>query len=673
MSKRFFEVAFALGLVTVVWVAWGFMGTHFLALAMTALIAGVYLLGGWELRQFRAMTSGLSRALADLGQPPARLDDWLAQVPAPLRTAVRVRVEGQARALPGPALTPYLVGLLVMLGMLGTFLGMVLTFKGAVFALEGSADLQALRGALAEPIKGLGLSFGTSVAGVAASAMLGLMSAMARRERLQAARQLDASIAGVLRPFSPAHQREASLQALQAQAGVLPQVLAQMEGLMARLDARGQQLDAQLLERHERLQRATQTAYTELATSVGSSLERSLAEGVRAAGQSLTPVVADAMAQVVQQSERLHARLGELSAAQVGELSQRVSASAQEASRSWQAALAQHERSSQALSGNLQAALGAFSQTFEERSASLLQQVQSHLAQATAQLAEHASEQAQRSLAQAAQLLDRSEELVRGRVQSEAQWHEQQAQRMEQLAQLWRSELAALHQAEDQRGQAALERLGALEAAVAQHLAQLGASLEAPLSRLLHTASEVPQAAAGVIAQLRQEMSRMAERDNLALEERTTLIAQLHELLQAVQRSSGEQSRAVEALVDSAGTVMQQAGQRFAELLDGQAAQAGETAAQLGASAVELASLGEAFGQGVQQFQAGSDQLLDGLQRIEAALARSTARSDEQLAYYVAQARELIDLSISSQQGILEGLQQLKAEPLQLLAEGARA
>ena len=89
--------------------------------------------------------------------------------------------------LPGPALTPYLVGLLVMLGMLGTFLGMVVTLNGAVFALEGTSDLQAIRSAFAAPIKGLGLAFGTSVAGVASSAMLGLMSALSRRERMQAA------------------------------------------------------------------------------------------------------------------------------------------------------------------------------------------------------------------------------------------------------------------------------------------------------------------------------------------------------------------------------------------------------------------------------------------------------------------------------------------------------
>jgi hypothetical protein len=81
---------------------------------------------------------------------------------------------------------------------------------------------------------------------------------------------------------------------------------------------------------------------------------------------------------------------------------------------------------------------------------------------------------------------------------------------------------------------------------VAQHLATLGAALEAPITRLLQTASEVPQAAAGVISQLREEMSRVAERDNLALQERTVLLEQLGTLLQAVNQASGEQRAAIE-------------------------------------------------------------------------------------------------------------------------------
>ena len=47
------------------------------------------------------------------------------------------------------------------------------------------------------------------------------------------------------------------------------------------------------------------------------------------------------------------------------------------------------------------------------------------------------------------------------------------------------------------------------------------------------------------------------------------------------------------------------------------------------------------------------------LQRIESALGHSMARSDEQLAYYVAQAREIVDLTLGSQKQIVEDLQQL--------------
>ena len=54
---------------------------------------------------------------------------------------------------------------------------------------------------LVAPVQGLGLAFGTSIAGVAASAALGLLSALARRERVQALQQLDACIATTLRPF----------------------------------------------------------------------------------------------------------------------------------------------------------------------------------------------------------------------------------------------------------------------------------------------------------------------------------------------------------------------------------------------------------------------------------------------------------------------------------------
>ena len=111
-----------------------------------------------------------------------------------------------------------------------------------------------------------------------------------------------------------------------------------------------------------------------------------------------------------------------------------------------------------------------------------------------------------------------------------------------------------------------------------------------------------------------------------------------------------------------AAHTLAEAGQQVGETLATQAAQAADVAARVNGSAVELASLGEAFGQSVAQFSASNDKLMDTLQRIEGTLQQSMARSDEQLAYYVAQAREVIDLSITSQQGLVEDMRRLRSQ-----------
>ena len=189
MNRLPFFAAFFAGLVAIAWVGAGFAGSNPLALSVLVLIAAAYLAGGLELRRYRAASAGLAAALADLPALPVSpaltdapadaqtdplqpLDGWLHRIDPALRHAVRLRIEGERSTLPGPTLTPYLVGLLVLLGMIGTFLGMVVTLNGTVSALESTTDLQAMRASLAAPVRGLGLAFGTSVAGVCASAML---------------------------------------------------------------------------------------------------------------------------------------------------------------------------------------------------------------------------------------------------------------------------------------------------------------------------------------------------------------------------------------------------------------------------------------------------------------------------------------------------------------------
>jgi hypothetical protein len=703
---------FLIGLAAVAWVGWGFVGGHWLALTLTVAIACAYVLGAHELRQYRRATATLSAALADMPQPVADLPSWLGRIHAGLQHPVRLRIEGERAVLPGPALTPYLVGLLVMLGMLGTFLGMVVTFKGAVFALEGSADLAAIRAALAEPIRGLSLSFGTSVAGVAASAMLGLLSAISRRERLEAVRLLDERIGTVLRPFSAAHQREETFKALQMQAQALPQIAERLQSMMDGLERRTDQLSQQLRDQQTQFHGEASVAYRELAGSVGASLKDSLSASARLAGEAIKPVVESAMEGITQASRLTHQHLMDATQGQLQSMATQWADTARGVSSGWSAAVGQQAQANDAMVQGLDRSLNAFAQSFAQRAQALLASVQeaaaqSHAQQAAAdaqrlegwtrsmasmnealaaewqrtgtqtlaqqqaacqaletaagQITERASQHVGASLNQITQLLAQSEELVRSRVDSEAKWVSTQAERMSQLTEVWRSELTALREQEAARGQAAVASLDALQGAVAEHLATLGASLEAPMTRLLQTAAEVPQAAAGVITQLRQEMTRLSERDNMALAERTEMMAQLGTLLRAINEAAREQRAAVDALVDSAASVLEQASSRFADALGAQAGKVDDMAAHMTASAVELASLGEAFNHGVGLFSASNDKLMGNLQRIEATMSQSLSRSDEQLAYYVAQAREVIDLSISSQQGIVEDLRRLHA------------
>jgi hypothetical protein len=182
------------------------------------------------------------------------------------------------------------------------------------------------------------------------------------------------------------------------------------------------------------------------------------------------------------------------------------------------------------------------------------------------------------------------------------------------------------------------------------------------IGRLVQAASEAPKAAAEVIAELRQKLSDSMVRDTAMLQERSRLLETLETLLDAVNHASTEQRTAVDALVGTSADLLERVGTRFTDHVEHETGKLGAVAAQVTGSAVEVASLGEAFGVAVQVFGESNDKLVAHLQRIETALDKSLARSDEQLAYYVAQAREVVDLSVMSQKQIVEDLQQLASQ-----------
>ena len=724
--NQFLRHAAALaGAAVIAWVGAGYLLTNPLALVVTVLIAAFYAMGVLELRHFRQSTAALAQAVAELAQPPAGLGPWLERVPAGLRNAVRRRVEGEPVGLPGPSLAPTLAGLLVLLGMLGTFLGMILTLRGTGAALETATDLVAVRNSLIAPVKGLGLAFGTSVAGVAASAALGLLSALARRERAVVAQQLDARIATTLREFSVAHQREQSLALLQRQAELMPALVDHLQALMAGLERQAEASSARLLASQERFQGQAEAAYTGLAASVDRTLQASLTEGARIAGETIRPVAEATLAGIARETAALHAALAGTMQGQLDQLSARFAASTTAVADTWQALLARHERAGDALAATLDESHQRFARTFDERSAALLDDVAtrhaawqgematslSAMARDTATLQRTAAEAAATQLDGAGARLDVALQRVAEAWSGALAQHESASARLaretgESLAvaaatferhsasllatvQQSHAELQTASATRDQERVAAMAAaLETMAASLQQHWQQAGArSLEqqqhvvetlertardvtaqaqtqaratiAEIERLVQAAAEAPRAAAQVIAELRQKLADSMARDNTLLDERARILETLGTLLDGVNRAAGEQRGAIDALVTSAAAVLERAGARFDEQVHAEAGKLAGVAAQVTGSAVEVASLGEAFGAAVQVFSESGDRLGAHLQRIDGALDAQMARSDEQLAYYVAQAREVIDLSILSQKQIIEELQRL--------------
>ena len=652
--------AFVLGLVAIGWAGAGYIASNPLALAVTLVIGAFFLMGALELRRFHLATASLQGAVSDVpASPPASLGAWLDRLHPSLRNAVRLRIEGERVGLPGPALTPYLTGLLVLLGMLGTFLGMVVTLSGTGTALASASDMQAVRSSLAAPVQGLGLAFGTSLAGIAASAMLGLMAALCRRDRLQAAQLLDARIATDLRVFSLAHQRDESFRLLQQQSQLMPALVDKLHAMMTALERQGQSLNERLLANQDGFHAKAEQAYSSLAASVGQSLKESLTESARAAGATIQPVVESTMNAVADTFERRSATLVDQVSAQtqrtmdhvssqmqatMGEVSSQLQSTVLHLSDNWRAALAQHEEVSGQLSASTQQALVAATASLEQHAASLLQT----MGAAHASLQEDIAAKDQRRL---------------------AAWSDS----LQAMA-------ASLQQEWQQAGAHSLGQQQAICQTLAQTADDISAKTEAhargtiaEIAQLVQAASEAPRAAAEVMAELRQKLSDSMARDNSLLEERERILTTLDTLLGAVNHAATEQRAAIDALVAASADVMERVGTRFAEAADAQTgklaevadAQAGKLAdvtAQVTSSAVEVASLGEAFGAAVALFSQSNDKLAAHLQRIEGALTKVMTRSDEQLDYYVAQAREVVDLSIRSQKQIVEDLQQIAGQ-----------
>ena len=747
--KLLFGSALALGLASVVWMGSVFVGTDAAALTITAIIGGVYLIGVFELLRYRAATSGLANALSEAKAGISSLDAFLEKLDATLKAPVKLRVEGDRVGLPVPVLTPYLIGLLVMLGLLGTFVGMVDTLRGAVTALEGTTELAAVRAGLAAPIKGLGLAFGTSVAGVATSAMLGLMSTLSKRDRVLEIRHLDAMTATVFRQFSLVHGQRETFSALQTQAQALPEVALKLTQMAEAMTLLGNDIKDAQGTFHSEMTRQ----YQGLAQALGETLQTSVQETGKLAAQAVSPIVEESIGRIEatlreneaarHNAENAHLEVLRTLNAETHQKMEslwanshsRQQASAESLSASLESSVANIQSSLTESSTNVFGSLEALSQRLTEQQAAadsarletwsraledksemqkselneIADKLTTHLSELSHAQATHsenlnqglgelvsewkdqlqglqaetvegqqklvgsfkqAIEQMHRDaqategerLASIEKLLSESEQLLRVRVESEAKWSEQHREQLGLITDAISGQLAALRDEESQRASEAVSGLQRLEETFATQVARLGQELEAPLREMIQVSSEAPKAAAEVIAELRAEVSKGISRDNQLLQERQSLMEDLDSLSSSLALASTEQREAIEGLVDASREMLGDVGRQFTDFVGSEVSRVSDVAESFAGSAVEMASMTDAFNTAVQLFNDTNEKMMESLARIEESLETASSRSDEQLGYYVAQAREIIDHSMLSQKEIFEELRQLRRD-----------
>jgi hypothetical protein len=247
---------------------------------LNALIALVLLIGiGWNLRQVTRLTPEV-RWAETFQQSRARL----AGLPSPVLLAPMASMLASRSSqgkqggndrltLSAPAmrslldslasrldesreLSRYMTGLLIFLGLLGTFWGLLLTV-GAVAAVingmsVGSGDINALfdqlKSGLARPLQGMGTAFSSSMFGLAGALVLGFLDLTAGQAQNRFFNELEEWLAGLTRLSSGVLGGEGDASVPVYVQALLEQTAENMENLQRILvrgeDARGQANEA---------------------------------------------------------------------------------------------------------------------------------------------------------------------------------------------------------------------------------------------------------------------------------------------------------------------------------------------------------------------------------------------------------------------------------------------
>jgi hypothetical protein len=229
------------------------------AVILVVLLAGI----AWNLRQVLALRHEVAwlegfrsfRGGAEAPVQPRLLAPMASMLAA--RRAERVSLSAialrsvmdgiLARLDESRELSRYMTGLLIFLGLLGTFWGLLLTISSVAEVIQsmsvGSGDLNQLfnqlKSGLARPLEGMGTAFSTSMLGLAGALVLGFMDLTAGQAQNRFTNELEEWLAGLTRLSAGLGQDvEGSIPAYVT--ALLEQTAENLQGLQAIL-ARGEE------------------------------------------------------------------------------------------------------------------------------------------------------------------------------------------------------------------------------------------------------------------------------------------------------------------------------------------------------------------------------------------------------------------------------------------------
>jgi hypothetical protein len=144
-------------------------------------------------------------------------------------------------------LSRYMTGLLIFLGLLGTFWGLLLTVSSVSEVIGGmsvgSGDINALfeqlKGGLAKPLRGMGTAFSSSMLGLAGALVLGFLDLTAGQAQNRFYNELEEWLAGLTRLTSGVLGAEGETSVPVYVQALLEQTAENMEALQRTL-ARGE-------------------------------------------------------------------------------------------------------------------------------------------------------------------------------------------------------------------------------------------------------------------------------------------------------------------------------------------------------------------------------------------------------------------------------------------------